>query len=237
MSEITHQKARSLIQAAADQVLQPEEKIALDTHLAWCQACVNYATNLSALEVNLRKSFHTTWDNQHVPSLDLQAIINPSLKKFFWNNLFGQTSAMAKATIVAALLVGYFVIANLLGIQTPIVNEETATILPTPNEFASAYSASPTPSAPVSLTGATSQSCETVTYRVQKNDTLASIAYQHGTTKEAILEYNHLSSNMVPTDTELIIPFCNTPSHTATIPENMTTITPLNGTVFPTQPQ
>ena len=237
MSKITHQRAQALLQTAADQKLKPAESSALAAHLTECKECSSYANNLSALETSLRRVFHINWDNQR-SNLNLQKIINPSPTKLLWNIFFGQMGAMGKATIVAALLLGYFVIANLFGTRFPILSGETATTLPTPNEFASVYSVSPTPSAQFSLTGSTSQACETSIYLVQENDTLASIAVQHGITQETILEHNHLISSTVFTGMELVIPLCNnTPSHTATITENMVTITPINETLFPTQPQ
>jgi LysM repeat protein len=123
-------------------------------------------------------------------------------------------------------------------VQTPISGDETATTLPTPSEFAALLAVSPTPSAQTTLTDSTSQVCETVIYVVQENDTLASIAFRHGVTEESIREYNHMTSNLVFTNTELVIPLCNsTPSHTATLPDNTTTTPPINGTVFPTQLQ
>ena len=237
MFETTHQKARLLLRAAADQMLNQEEKTALDLHLAECKECRAYANNLSTLETSLRRAFHTNWDNQQ-PNLNLQKIITPAPAKLLWDNFFGQTGALGKATIVAALVLGYFVIANLFGIQSPIAGNETATTLPTPNKFASVYATSPTPSAQFSLTGSTSQVCETTSYRVQENDTLESIAFQYEITQESILVYNQLISNTVFTGMELVIPLCNsTPSRTAPIPKNMMTITPINGTIFPTQPQ
>ena len=237
MSKITHQRAQALLQIAVDQLLKPAEKSALAAHLTECKECSAYANNLSTLETSLRRIFHANWDTQH-SNLNLQKIINPSPTKLLWNILFGQMGAMGKATIVAALLLGYFVIANLFGTRLPILSDETATTLPTPNEFAPVYSASPTPSAQFSLTGSTSQACETSIYLVQENDTLASIALQHGITQETILEHNNLISSTVFSGMELAIPLCNnTPSHTATLTENMITITPINETLFPTQPQ
>ena len=237
MSKITHQRAQALLQTAADQMLKPAENSALATHLTECKECRSYANNLSALETSLRRIFHSNWDTQH-SNLNLQKIINPSPTKLLWSIFFGQMGAMGKATIVAALLLGYFVIANLFGARLPILSDETATTLPTPNEFASVYSESPTPSAQFSLTGSTSQVCETSIYLVRENDTLASIAFQHGITEETILEHNPLISSTVFTGMELAIPLCNsTPSHTATINENMITISPIYETLIPTQPQ
>ena len=237
MIEITHLEARSLLQAAADHTLNPEEKSLLDAHLSNCEECNKFAEEISALETNLRKLFHTKWDPQQ-PDLNLQTVVNPSPAKLLFNNFFMQSNAMGKLTLVAALVLGYLVVANLFGIQSPIVSKETATTLPTPNEFIAAFPASPTPSAQPSLTNSTSQACETITYVVQANDSLASIAYRHGTTSEIIQERNNLSYDMIHTGMELVIPMCeSTPSHTATLPEGMTTNPPIDGTLFPTQPQ
>jgi LysM repeat protein len=232
MLEITHQKAHALLQVAADQSLGADEKSALDAHLAKCKECSAYARGLASMEVRLRRVLHAQWDMQR-PNLDLQAITHPSQAKLIWNNLISQTHALGKVTIVAALVLGYVVIANLFGIRLPISTDETPTTVPTPSELSSALAIPPTPSAQFTLTGLTTQACGTITYVVQQNDTLAYIALQHGTTEEAILEYNNLKSNMVFTGMELAIPLCeSTPSQTAT-----TTITPLNGTIFPTQPE
>jgi hypothetical protein len=237
MTDITHQKARALLQAAADQTLQPEEQSALEAHLRACLECSQYAKDLSNLETDLYRVMHANWDNQQ-PDLNLQGILNPLPTKLFWDNLFGQTGLIGKATVVAALVLGYFIIANYLGIQTPISNDETATILPTPGEYASVQPTSPTPSAPTSLTGAKTQACETVTYYVQENDTLAYIAFQYGTTQEEIMKYNQLDSDTVFVGMELNIPFCdNAPTRTAMTLNNAITVAPANGTIFPTQPQ
>jgi len=237
MIEITHQKARSLIQAIADHRLPPGEKLSLDAHLVNCMECSDYASELSELEKDLRKVLHVNWDEQQ-PALNLQKIITPSPFNRFWNNAFVQPGIMGKATVVAALLLGYFFISNIIGIQLPISVDQTATSLPTPNEMVSIYSTSPTPSAQFTLVETSTRSCESFIYLVRENDTLESIAVQNKTTREAIIEYNHLTSDIVFAGEELAIPMCeSTPSHTATIPERTITITPINGTYFPTQPQ
>lgn len=237
MTKITHEKAHTLIQAVVDQLLlRTEEKTALDAHLDECIDCKEYANELTMLETNLQRALHASWDEQQ-PNMNLQAILHPSPGKQLLNSFFNQTSFMAKATIVTALLLGYFVITNLLGIQSPISGDKTATILPTPNEAASIYATSPTPSAQLSSTRST-QTCKTVTYLVREDDTLASIAFQHGISQESILVQNHLVSDTVFTGMELSIPLCNsTPSHTATIPTNMLTTTPVDGAIFSTQTQ
>lgn len=238
MTEITHQKARSLLHRAADQMLSEEEKSTLDAHLANCQDCLDYASDLSALEVNLREAFHSSWDSRQGPRLDLLAILKPSPAKLLWNNIFGHANTIGKATIIALLVAGYFIIANLLGIPAPIASEKTATALPTPNEFAPVHAISPTPSAKLSPASTISQTCETATYLVQENNTLASIALHYKVAPESILEYNHLTSETVVPGMKLLIPLCNnSPSETATLVGNSITITPVDGTLISTQPQ
>jgi LysM repeat protein len=237
MLEITHQQARRFLQTAADQPLGADEKSALDAHLAICTDCSTYASNLTELEARLRSVLHAQMDSQQ-PALDLHAITYPSSAKFAWKYFVYQTHAMGKITIVVALLLGYFVIANIFGIKLPISERETPTILPTPNALALMNATSPTPSIQSTLTGSTVQACETLAYIVQADDTLESIAVRHGTNKDMILEYNKmyasfLSANTVFTGMELAIPVCkSTPSRTAT-----TTITPLSGTIYPVQPE
>ena len=237
MLAITHPQARRLLQAAADRPLDADEKSALDTHLAICIDCSAYASNLAKLEARLRSALHAQLDSQQ-PALDLHAITRPASAKLVWINFVNQTHVMGKITIVAALLLGYFVIVNLFGIKLPISERETPTILPTPNALAFMYVPSPTPSVQSTLAGSTVQACETITYIVQADDTFESIAVRHGTTKDVILEHNKmytgfLNANRVFTGMELAIPLCNsTPSRTAT-----TTITPLSGTIYPVQPE
>lgn len=238
MNEITHKKARALFQKDADRILIAEERSALESHLKNCKQCQEYAAGFSVLETSLQNTFHDKWDMHKPEKLTPQAIVNPSPGKLVWN-FINQTGFMGKATIIVTMLLGYFVIANILGMQYPISDHSAATILPTPNSSAFNFDTSPTPSAQLTTTRSTSQACKTFVYVIQENDTLASIAVQHRTTNELIMEYNGLKSDSIFTGQELIIPICSeTPSLTATHPENTVTITPANGgTLFPTQPQ
>jgi len=206
-----------------------------------CNACRAYADHLIDLETNLRMALHTRWDHYR-PNLNLQAIKNPSPAKLVWNSFFSQTQALGKVTIIAALLLGYIAIVNLIGIRIPISTDETPTALPTPNGFTSTSASSPTPSIQSTLTDWTSRSCKTIIYVVQENDTLDSIAVQHGITPETILEYNKdvdsLASDKVFLGMELVIPLCEkAPSRTASLPGSVLTITPISGTIFPDQPE
>lgn len=239
MTEITHQTAKQLLQVSADRPLPPVDRSALEAHLAACDDCNGYAKNLANLEVDLRSLMHRQWD-AYRPSLRIQAIRKPSPVKLLWNNLFNQTQALGKLAVIAALLLGYFVIANITGVRVPIINGETATVLPTPNRENLISATSATPSIQTAITSFTSQACGTVSYIVQESDTLESIALRYGVTKEALLAYNSgdppLAANRVFIGMELYIPVCEgTPSHTASVPSHTLT-TPRNGTLLPEQP-
>ena len=237
MHEITHQKARALLQSAVDFALEPADKSALDAHLSECKECSDYASHMTSLESNLRRVMHANWDHQH-PGLNIQAIIDPIPSKFVWNNFLNQAGILGKVAIMATLLLGYILVASLIGIQSPISNKETPTILPTPNGSALVFSNPPTPSGATQLTSTrlTTQTCDIFIYIVQATDSLSSIAVQHGISKELIIEYNNLGASEVSPGMKLAIPLCNnTPSRTASIPGNSLTITPINGTVLPSQ--
>jgi LysM repeat protein len=239
MFEITHQKARILLQSAADRQIAPDEESALDAHLGKCDKCRNYANSLIDLEAGLRNALHAQWDGQQ-PKLDLQAIVDPSPAKLICVNILGLSQSMGKVTIVAVLLLGYFMLANHFGIRVHSSNEETPSNLPTPNESVLFSNISPTPSAPTQLamTKLTTQDCDVSTYTVQATDSLESIAIEHGTSKELIMEYNNLRSDVVSPNMKLFIPLCgSTPSRTASLPGNLITNTPIKSTILPDNPE
>lgn len=235
MFNITHQKARMLLQSAADQIIETDEKSALEAHLKICKECRDYASSLMGLEKGLRGTFHAQWDNQH-PKLDLQAITNPSSAKRFWSNLFGLTQPMGRVTIVAALVLGYVMLASYFGIRMHSSNDKTPTILPTPNELSLFFNNSPTPSTPIQSTQTelVTRDCNVVPYTAKTTESLESIAARYRTSKELIMEYNNLSTDVVSPNRELFIPLCtSTPSRTASIPSTLITNTPIHGTILP----
>jgi LysM repeat protein len=241
MTKITHQKARALLEVAADNSLMPVDRVALNAHLIACQECRAYADRMAGLEDTLRKALHRRWDRFR-PKLNLQTIKNPSRAKLVWGSLFNQTHALGKVTIMAALLLGFIIFINLAGIQGPIANEKTPTALPTPNNFTTTFTTLSTLSADSTSINSTSLTCKLVTYVVRENDTLESIAVRHGITKEDILAYNdqdaNLAANTVFTGMELIIPQCKeTPARTASLSGKELTLTPIDGTIFPDRPE
>jgi hypothetical protein len=239
MSEITHQKAHMLLQSAADRRIAPEEESALDAHLGKCEECRNYASDLTNLEAGLQSALHAQWDHQQ-PKLDLQAIANPTPAKLMWVNFPSLTHSIGKVTIAIVLLLGYVMLANHFGIQIHNLNNETPTNLPTPNELVLSFNISPTPSAPnqLAMTKLTMQDCDVISYIVQATDSLESIAIEHGTSKELIMEYNNLATEVVFSGMKLFIPMCgSTPSRTASLPGNLITNTPIKRTILPDNPE
>lgn len=66
----------------------------------------------------------------------------------------------------------------------------------------------PAPTASLEPAAATRAACQTVSYTVQANDTLSTIATNYGVSMQSIKDWNGLSTDNVFTDTQLIIPLC-----------------------------
>jgi LysM repeat protein/predicted nucleic acid-binding Zn ribbon protein len=82
---------------------------------------------------------------------------------------------------------------------------------------------SPEPTATLPPSEATFAACETVTYKVQANDTLGGIAQNYNVNMRAVMDYNGMTSETVYLGQVLIIPLCERlptpgPSPTATLP-------------------
>ena len=237
MLEISHRKAQSLLQSAADDLLSAEDQTLLDAHLAGCAECRAYAKNVLNLENSLRAATHTIWDNQK-PKLDYQAIVSPPTTKLVWNSVLNFSQGVGKYAIIAALIIGYFLISNLNGSQGTTSGTETAMLVPTPNSFISDSAASPTPSIQLALTNLQTQACQSIIHIVEPSETLEGIALQYGVPKEMVMIYNNMVSEQLSPGMNLSIPLCeNTPSRTALTPLNTMTVTPLGNMLHPTQPE
>jgi predicted anti-sigma-YlaC factor YlaD len=68
MSEISHQRAKNLIQGTMGGSITQLEKENLARHLGSCAACRAYASQMDALEGSLRRSFQARWDSTRGPS-------------------------------------------------------------------------------------------------------------------------------------------------------------------------
>jgi LysM repeat protein len=235
MFEITHQKAKQLLQKDLDQTIGTDDLSALDAHLENCVECRNYANSLSYLESGLRRILHAQIDDQ-LPNLNLGAIIEPTMNSTWTTFFFSPTNVLGRATIGITLLLVYFMITNFFGVQFPIALNKSPTIIPTPNDSTLAINNSPTPSIPPNMISMTTQGCETIIYVIQENDTLDKIARQFGVSKNFISSYNNLIAGDLYTGGELSIPLCGqTPLQISHTPRNTTTITPISETMLPTQ--
>jgi hypothetical protein len=84
----------------------------------------------------------------------------------------------------------------------------------------------PTPSIQYTATNSLALHCQEILYTVQENDTLQSIAEEHGTSKELIMQVNNLNTEVIQPGLELLVPVCES-TPTSTIYPPTFTITPI----------
>lgn len=237
MSEITHQEARALLQRVADQPLEANQKAALEAHLATCPTCNAYADSLASLEANLKNILHRRWDRQQA-HLDRDRILN-SQTSLFGSDFSNLARGAGKVALAAAFLLGFFMIANLVGERSPGPDSKTQAPPPTPGHLTLSDTTSLTPSVPLTLTEFSAQVCENVNYIAQADDTLEKVASMFGTTRAILMEYNHLDTGEIIPGMELLIPMCKaTPSRIPMTPHQTITTTPLlSETLLSMQPE
>jgi len=220
---ITHEEAHRLIQFNADQALKEVEKNLLEDHLTACLECRDYARRMQDLELTLTSVMQRRWNNQSRPR-PIQATGPKKHSKLLQNTLF--------ATRIAAM--GVICIAFLFNIL-----HFTQSAGQSPNPISASVPPVPTPSVLSTTTNVTGQQCKQISYTVQDNDTLESIAGRFSVPMEVIVAANHLQANLLYPSMNLSIPICDqTPGtpRTATITFtpllDSTTSTPVNS---PTQ--
>jgi len=213
MNPISHLQARAWLDSAVDLALSPEQRAALEGHLAGCDECRRYEAELASLEGTLRKSLQAHLPASHAP-LSLEEVLQ-------------RVKANQPATTVAnrwvaapVLLVVLLTIIFTMGFPrgagggTRPIQALTATALLVP-----------TPSAPITSTLLSLPECESIRYQVQVGDTLDSIARQFSISKDVLMAYNHLTAESLPA--ELSIPMCSvTPLVGLQTPSSTVTITP-----------
>lgn len=217
MEPITHQKARSLLQAATDDKLKENEQVELNAHLANCQECSEYAQNIRVLKTGLSCMLHARWDN-NIPKLSIAAIKDRSKIVARQNRT---TKLIGRVAVIPMLTLLYVLAVNSIGQQ----NHVPAVSAMSPiSPSAPLY----TPSPQNTTTRSNPTECHDVAYVVQENDTLPSIAAKFGVSKETLLKYNHLTSEAIYTSMELILPVCDgTPENSTTTPTITSTFVPL----------
>lgn len=238
MVDLPHENARALIQSAADQIIDAEQRRALDAHLAQCNECSAYARSLTSLEVNLRTALHTRWDRRR-PTLNLNQVLNPSPAKVIASSIANLSQAMGRAAVVAGVFLGCLALASHISFKIPNSYKSSPTTIPTPNEGALYLHTSPTPSAPIQnkQTGQATRVCAEVVYYAHTTESIESIASNLGVSKELLLEHNRLTTDFVYPGMKLLIPQCNhTPAYTASVQSDYFTITPGTVTMFLDEP-
>ena len=210
MTEMTHQEVRNLLQSAADKMLLPKEKMALNQHISACDECRAYEKSLDELQDGLRHVMQRRWEG-----------LKPSLSTRLIKERSGKVAAQArrvatfgKLAVIPVLVFAFFIIYQASGPQRilPAVNVST---VPMPGASLN----TPTPPAHSTATKPTTQNCDRISYFIQENDTLDSIAARFSVSKELLMSFNGMSSENLSMRTELIIPLCqstSTPTTTST---------------------
>jgi len=210
--QISHDEARSLVQFDSDHALNPDQQIMLTSHLEECDACRAYAVGMEDVENTLRQVMHKQWDLSPLPlSVDFirpQNTFKRSLDAFFTL----RTSLVSITLITFLFFIWGFTITTYNSSK-----QEPLRILPVP-----------TPSIQLSTTSAASPKCNAIIYKVKGDDTVASIAQRFSVSKEEIMSFNNMQTEVIYKSMELDIPQCNsTPTGTAHSPTAAQTFTPI----------
>lgn len=210
--QITHEEAHKLIDFDADEGLRAHQKILLTSHLDVCVQCRSYADSIQKMESVLRPMLHRNWDQQPIPlSIDM---LTAKGKLGILSDRFVVATRIAALGVV--FLTFFFGAWNF-----------TLTSSRTPTPFLQSVPHIPTPSTST-MTASTEiglENCTMVTHIVEKNDTLASIAYHFAVPIKDLVQANAMRSETVVSGQKLIVPVCSsTPTNAATA--HTTTFTP-----------
>ena len=207
--QITHAEAYRLIQYDLDGALNPEKQRTLLSHLQECEGCKAHAEEMQKIENTLRHVMNNHWRYDPLP-LSIDSIKPQNIFQKTAYSLFGLRTALISLVLVAFSFL-------ILQLRTT-VNVSSGQI---PLSLAPV----PTPSIQLS-TASLEPKCKWSLHKVDKLDTLESIAHQYSITKDEIRVFNNMTSELIYESMELKIPQCNTtPTVTAQIPT--TTLTPI----------
>jgi LysM repeat protein len=210
--QITHDRARQLIQLNLDKALNLQEKAVLSAHLQACTECWAYASEMKGMESVLVPAMKRQWDIQPTP-LSIPALTQMKNSMPQSLNLLATRTAVISVVFATLLFSAW----QLLRSEIPLSNQLAVGALPVP-----------TPSAQSTSTKITYEDCEFVLYPVQRNDTLAGIARRFSISEEELMTINNLQTETVLTTPELTIPVCNlTPTGTVNSTTLTTTYTPV----------
>jgi dipeptidyl aminopeptidase/acylaminoacyl peptidase len=105
MTRITHSQAHKYMHLAADKLLQEGQRAELNEHLRECASCLALSERLNALDHRLKKVFHTRWDNQDGPEMNIPATIRPTNRRVFMTNRFIMGLKFLAVTVLLLVLV------------------------------------------------------------------------------------------------------------------------------------
>lgn len=208
--QITHEEARRLIQFGLDEDLNPREKTVLSTHIEMCVACRAYAEEINEVERILLPMLRRQWNRRPIP-LSSSNLKVKRVEKLNTKHILAIRTAIISFVFVALVFASW---------QSTFPGQQTPGLSPV------LVSSVPTPSIESTNTTVNPESCDLIQYRVQANDTLASIAYQYSISEDEIVSINNLKAEAIDSGMTLIIPACHfTPTGTLW-PTMTTTFTP-----------
>jgi len=208
--QITHEEAHRLIQFRSDKRLEVKNETDLNNHLFACVACREYSEEIRNVENILQQTMRKQWNIRPLP-LQMGAILgNINSNKRAGVFLTTRTAIISLVFVLFAFIVWQSTSTKTAPMQVPF---GTLPLIPTPSNQ---YTATDT----------LQKECGEIRYIVQKGDTLDSLAQRFSTTKESIINANHLTSDMLTISQELSIPYCGSTPTGTTHPPTFT-ITPI----------
>jgi Peptidase family M23 len=109
LSEIDHRQAKNLIHATMSSSILEPDKGNLTQHLEACAACREYASQMNALEGNLRRSFHARWDAARGPSpWVIDAIYKKRRVYLMVKKIFGFTTSAITIGVLTVIVIFAF---------------------------------------------------------------------------------------------------------------------------------
>ena len=213
--QITHEQARKLIQFSLDGVLQAAEKATLTAHLQDCMDCRDYVKELQEVETIVSPLLKKQWNARPIP------LSIPLLTQRKSSILQASQVLTIRRTAIAFVFAALFFSAWQFVASGPSSASPVPLVVPLV----------PTPSkqsARSTNTKISTETCEVMVYRVQENDTLASIANRFLVPEDELMKRNQLKTDVLNLSMELMIPICDlTPTRT-THPATFTiTYTPI----------
>src|SRR6185436_14831695 len=162
--DMTHQEAQRLIQNDSDQALAPAQRKMLESHLATCSECREYAYSFRKMESVLRPLLQRQW-NEHPIPFSIGLLTAKSNQKAPYDALLATRIATVSLMFIVFMVSAWQFMISRPRIDSPILASVPA--IPVPST-----------STRMTSTQAGLNDCHEISYRVHQNDTLASIALQ-----------------------------------------------------------